>query len=262
MLSKYFSSVFFVLSKLLLFLLKPLTWIAVCMLASLFSRNALRKKRLLLASLLFLFLFGNTVLFNECMLRWEGRRSAIQEPDGAGVAIVLGGYASWDSVRSRGQLTEAGDRLFGAVRLWHSGHVRKVLLSGGTGDLFQKQRSEATFVRRMLQEAGLPDTAIVTESASRNTHENAIFTRQLCDSLKINGPFYLLTSAAHMPRSLGCFRKAGMEVVPYPQHFISKAGRGYDFQDYVLPSAGILFQWEALLKEWMGMLAYKATGKI
>lgn len=253
---------FFALSKLLLFLLKPLTWTAACLIAGLLVRNPLRKKRLLLGALALLMVFGNAALFNEVMLRWEGYARPLDQPGQPGTAIVLGGYASWDPVRERGQLTEAGDRLFGAVRLYHSGHVRKVLITGGAGDLFQKQRSEATYVRQMLQEAGVPDSAIVTESASRNTHENALFTRQLCDSLKIGGPFCLLTSAAHMPRSLGCFRKAGMEVIPYPQHFISKAGRGYNFQDYVLPSAGILFQWEALLKEWMGMLAYKATGKI
>lgn len=253
---------FFALSKLLLFLLKPLTWAAACLILGLISRQALRKKRLLLASLIILVVFGNAALFNEVMLAWESHRSPLPKPERRGTAVVLGGYASWDPVRERGQLTEAGDRLFGAIRLYHSGHVGKVLITGGAGDLFQKQRSEATFVRQMLQEAGVPDSAIVTESASRNTHENAVFTRHLCDSLKIGGPYYLLTSAAHMPRSLGCFRKAGMEVIPYPQHFISKAGRGYNFQDYVLPSAGILYQWEALLKEWMGMLAYKATGKI
>ena len=253
---------FFALSKLLLFLLKPLTWMAACLIAGLLARNPIRKKRFLLAALALLLVFGNAALFNEVMLRWEGHMQPLDKPGKRGTAIVLGGYASWDPVRRRGQLTEAGDRLFGAIRLYHSGHVNKLLITGGAGDLFQKQRSEATYVRQMLQEAGVPDSAIFAEAASRNTHENALFTRKLCDSLRIDGPYYLLTSASHMPRSVGCFQKAGMETIPYPQHFISKAGRGYNFQDYVLPSAGILFQWEALLKEWMGMLAYKATGKI
>ena len=253
---------FFALSKLLLFRTKPLTWALVCLLIGLLTKNALRKKRFLIGVALIVFLFGNAVLFNEVMLRWEGSRSRLPAPHAPGVAVVLGGYASWDPVRQRGQLTEAGDRLFGAIRLYHSGLVHKVLITGGAGDLFQKQRSEAAYVRQMLQEAGIPDSAIWAESASRNTHENAVFTRRLCDSLKVNGPFYLLTSAAHMPRSIGCFRKAGMDVIPYPQHFISKAGRGYNFQDYLLPSAYVLNQWEPLLKEWVGVLAYRLSGKI
>lgn len=253
---------FFALSKLLLFLTKPLTWVLVCLLIALLTRQALRKKRFLIAALVLLLLFGNAVIFNEVMLRWEGRQTAAEAPAEPGVAVVLGGYAAWDPVRQRGQLTEAGDRLYGALRLYHSKLARRILITGGAGDLFQKQRSEATFVRQMLREAGVPDSAILTEAASRNTHENAIFTRQLCDSLKIDGPFYLLTSASHMPRSLGCFRKAGMEVRPLPQHFVSKAGRGYNFQDYALPSAGVFYQWEALLKEWIGVLAYRLTGKM
>jgi uncharacterized SAM-binding protein YcdF (DUF218 family) len=254
--------VFFALSKLLLFLTKPLTWALVCLLIGLFTKNALRKKRFFLGAVLLLFFFGNAVLFNEVMLRWEGNRSPLPAPKTPGVAVVLGGYASWDPARQRGQLTEAGDRIFGAIRLYHSGLVRKVLITGGAGDLFQKQRSEATYVRQMLIETGIPDSAILAEAASRNTHENAVFTRRLCDSLKVSGPFYLLTSAAHMPRSLGCFRKAGIEVQALPQHYVSKAGRGYNFQDYLLPSAYVLNQWEPLLKEWVGVLAYRLSGKI
>jgi uncharacterized SAM-binding protein YcdF (DUF218 family) len=215
------------------------------------------------ASLLLLLLFGNSVLFNEAALLWEG--SSVDEPlsvrDSNAVAVVLGGYSLWDPVRKRGQLTEAGDRLYGGLTLYHRGLVGKILISGGSGDLFRKQRSEAEFVQNMLCDAGVRPDRILAEPASRNTFENALYSKKLIDSLRLPGPFYLVTSAAHMPRSLGCFRKAGLQVQPVRVHYLSKAGRGYTFQDWVLPNASCLYLWEALIKEWIGIMSYRLSGK-
>jgi uncharacterized SAM-binding protein YcdF (DUF218 family) len=256
--------VFFVLSKLLVFLIRPLTWILICGCWALFTQNQKRRKSLILASMLLLFLFGNGVVFNTCARAWE------EQPDSVAIkskmpyeaAIVLGGYAFWDAGRNRAQLSAAGDRLYYPLALYHQKQVRKLLLSGGSGSLMQRLRSEALYSREMLLHAGVNDSNMLLESSSRNTFENAQFSKKLSDSAKLKGPYLLVTSASHMPRAMACFKKAGMECIPYPVHFLSRTSGSYELKDWILPSTEILYHWEVLIKEWVGMIAYKLSGKI
>jgi uncharacterized SAM-binding protein YcdF (DUF218 family) len=256
--------VFFVLSKLLVFLIRPLTWMMVCGLWAIFTRNPQRRRNLLIASVLVLFLFGNGVLFNECAYAWEAEvdSSVMKSDKPYSVALVLGGYAAWDAGRKRAQLSEAADRLYYPIALYHEQKVRKLLLTGGSGSLMQRQRSEALYSRELLLRAGVHDSDIIIEAASRNTFENARFSKKCCDSLHLKGPYLLVTSASHMPRAAACFRKAGMDFNPYPVHFLSRTSGSYEFKDWILPSSEVLFHWELLVKEWVGMLAYQFSGKI
>lgn len=255
---------FFVLSKLLVFLIRPLTWILICGIWALFTQNQKRRKSLILTSMLLLFLFGNGVVFNTCARAWEEQADsvAIKSKMPYEAAIVLGGYAFWDAGRNRAQLSAAGDRLYYPLALYHQKQVRKLLLSGGSGSLMQRMRSEALYSREMLLHAGVNDSDMLLESSSRNTFENAQFSKKISDSAKLKGPFLLVTSASHMPRAMACFRKAGMECVPYPVHYLSRTSGSYEVKDWILPSTEILFHWEVLVKEWVGMLAYKLSGKV
>lgn len=255
---------FFVVSKLLVFLIRPLTWVMFCGLWAVFTRDQRRRKILLLSLLLVLFVFGNGVLFNEVAHAWERRAGVAQSvPDKQyRTAIVLGGYASWDAARSRAQLTEAADRLYYPIALYHGKKVQKILLTGGSGSLMQRLPSEALYARELLRRAGIHDSDIIIESASRNTFENAVFSKKICDSLHLNGANLLITSASHMPRAAACFKKAGFIFTTYPVHYLSRNSDSYELKDWLLPGTEVLFHWEMLIKEWVGVLAYKLSGKI
>jgi uncharacterized SAM-binding protein YcdF (DUF218 family) len=234
-----------------------------CGIWALITPKAKRRRNLVLASVLMVFFFGNGVVFNECAYAWETEAdSSLTKSDKPySAAVVLGGYASWDAGRNRAQLSEAADRLYYPIALYHTKKVRKLLLSGGSGSLLQRLPSEALYSRELLLQAGVHDSDILLEPASRNTFENAQFSRKICDSLHLKGPFLLVTSASHMPRSAACFRKAGMEFIPFPVHFMSRGGN-YELKDWILPSTEVLYHWELLIKEWVGMFAYKLSGKI
>jgi uncharacterized SAM-binding protein YcdF (DUF218 family) len=252
---------FFVLSKLLIVLLRPLCWILALSIWALITKNAKRKRKLLLIATCILFICSNKVLVNELARAWELPPVSSSEKLPS-TAVILGGYAEFDAKRNRVQLSDAADRLFSPVVLLHQKKLKKVILSGGAASLTGRLKPEADYVFPILKSLGIPDSSVLVENKSRNTFENAINTGLLLDSLKINDTILLVTSAFHMRRALGVFKKAGIKVKPYPVHFISDYGRGYFLPDWFIPSSEALFRTDALLKEWFGYFAYAVTGKL
>jgi uncharacterized SAM-binding protein YcdF (DUF218 family) len=108
---------------------------------------------------------------------------------------------------------------------------------------------------RLLEEWNIPSTAIQIEGRSINTHENAILSFQILAPLGIR-KILLVTSAMHMPRAAGAFRKAGFEVIAAPADFHSGWGEGY-FLEKWLPSAKSLVDSDTALYEWLGIAIYR-----
>jgi uncharacterized SAM-binding protein YcdF (DUF218 family) len=96
------------------------------------------------------------------------------------------------------------------------------------------------------------------EAKSRNTFENAVFTRDLVKP-KAGETWLLVTSAWHMPRSVGIFRRAGFPVIPYPVAYRT-FGDERDFRMSV-PTLDKLSALELGVREWIGLLAYWLSGK-
>jgi uncharacterized SAM-binding protein YcdF (DUF218 family) len=86
-------------------------------------------------------------------------------------------------------------------------------------------------------------------------------TKKILDSLKVNEPVLLVTSAGHMRRSMACFKKVGVAFITYPVNYQSHLDRKYSWDAILIPSAGTISKWDALIHEWVGYLAYKLTGK-
>jgi uncharacterized SAM-binding protein YcdF (DUF218 family) len=108
----------------------------------------------------------------------------------------------------------------------------------------------------LLQEWGLPASAILTEDHSVNTHENATMSFELLSARKIR-KIILVTSAIHMPRAVATFRKAGFEVVPAPADFYT----GWDGDDLSwIPSSDNLDNTESAMREWVGLWVYRQRG--
>lgn len=174
--------------------------------------------------------------------------------------IVLGG--ALDSARSeaRGQIILASDasRLTMGVELARRYPTARLIYSGGTGALLSREPAEALAARELWLSLGVPAERISFESKSRNTWENALFTRELLDP-KPSETWLLVTSAWHIPRSVGIFRRLGFNVTPFPVSY-----RTYgDDRDWQLNVSTFdrLFMLDVSVREWIGLLAYWLTGK-
>ncbi len=175
--------------------------------------------------------------------------------------VVLGGSLRMpnESHPSSG-ITNSSDRLLVALRLYRAGKAPWVVASGGDSPLLLKARSlhEADVMKAMLEEWGLPGSAILVEGLSVNTHENAVYTHRLLAPKGIQH-IILVTSAAHMPRAAATFRKAGFEVEAAPADFMT----GWDEESSVfdwVPASGALANSEFAIHEWIGIWAYRLHG--
>ncbi len=169
--------------------------------------------------------------------------------------IVLGGVS-----RVRGQiaLNESGSRILAGVGVALLQPWAKIILSGGDAHLIPRnvetEAEDAAFIFRM---AGLHGSRIILETRSRNTHENAVYTREL-STVTPGQRWLLITSAFHMPRAVGCFRAAGMNVIAYPVDFRTTGG----LADFEPPSsfANSLRLADVLANEAVGLIMYRILG--
>ena len=112
----------------------------------------------------------------------------------------------------------AGDRVMQAALLWRAGKVQTIIVTGGNLPWARASATDASFAAELLQAYGVPPDSIIVESNSRNTHENAINTAAIWRERHFRSGL-LVTSATHMPRALASFRKAGLDVAPWPADF-------------------------------------------
>ncbi|GAA4093918.1 hypothetical protein GCM10022392_15610 [Mucilaginibacter panaciglaebae] len=164
-------------------------------------------------------------------------------------AIVLGGF-SGDGGEDGGHFTEASDRFIQGVKLMDTRQVSHILISGGNGMLTPGSFREAAYVKTQLKKFNIPDSLILIESNSKNTVENAKFTKAILDRTHLPPPYLLVTSGFHMRRSLMLFRHAGLQVDPYPCHFLT-------FSTHLVigsffPDVNVLAKWEFYIKEVIG----------
>jgi uncharacterized SAM-binding protein YcdF (DUF218 family) len=258
---KTYFPMFFFLSKLLTFLLSPLVWVFVLLFLALFNRKARRRKKFLISGIFLLYLFSNEFICNEVYRSWEYPFTKLDNAETYDYAVVLGGFSNFDQASSRVKFNEAGDRFIQSYQLYQEGKVKKIFISGGSGSVLHQDETEADKVKDFLISLKVPDQDIVIEKASRNTHENAVNT---ADWLAKNDPHakcLLATSATHMRRALGCYKRAGINVTPYTTHRLTDP-RKFDPDTLFLPNAKNLMKWDIFLKELVGIVIYKVAGYI
>jgi uncharacterized SAM-binding protein YcdF (DUF218 family) len=168
--------------------------------------------------------------------------------------IVLGGAVEQRLTAAHGipALNGAAERMTEAVALALRYPEAQLVFTGGSSAVVPGGPTEADTARRLFADLGLPAARLVFEAQSRNTHENAVLTHRLVHP-QPGETWLLVTSASHMPRSVGVFRKAGWQVVPWPVNYVT----GWDpalWWQWPFPSR--LNQAEWALREWVGLAAY------
>jgi uncharacterized SAM-binding protein YcdF (DUF218 family) len=263
---------FYFFSKTLNYLLTPIGWLVAVLLLAFYTKNPVRRRRMIGVGLAILWVFGNPVLMNELTLRWEypiREIAAVRSgPDPAPpIAVLLTGgmvNISKDVSADRFLLGHEADRAGQALYLYKTGAIQKILISGGPGDLpFQRKPlgDEGEMTARFLIVAGVNPADIVLEPKSRNTHENALFSaRMLHDRFKTNRCL-LVTSAMHMRRAVACFNKENVQVMPFPGGFLSSR-RSFEPGEYILPREKTFAESLALVKEVVGYVVYRVMGYV
>ncbi|MGO9941839.1 MAG: YdcF family protein [Rhodoblastus sp.] len=253
---------FFVVSKLVWFIASPLHLLLIALGAGLFFASRRwygRPLAIAAATGLALMAFSplGVLLLRPLEDRFPMQSPIMAPPKGI---IVLGGALDERTTAARGQtsLNEAAERMTAAAALARRYPQALLVFSGGSGSLIDGSVKEAQTAHRVWSELGVPESQMMFEDQSRNTYENAVFTQKLVHPRK-DDKWLLVTSAYHMPRSIGIFRALGMNPLAFPVDYRTD---GND-EDYRPPVDGTLAMRnvETALREWVGLVAYRLTGK-
>ncbi len=245
---------FFALSKIFALLLKPIILMILVAVYGLFTKIQQRRQRAFTVLFGMLLFFSNPWIINELARCWEiGQREPDTITQPYDVGIVLGGYTETSAASPNGVVTfsRSGNRIMQALALYKTGKIRHILLTGGSGRILGEEATEATASRWYLQQVGVPDSAIWVEERSRNTLENALYSRHLLDSIAPNSRNLLISSAWHLRRAKACFDRVGLPCDLFGTDFFTEQDLGNPFH-WIQPSWECLMKWDYLLKEWVG----------
>jgi uncharacterized SAM-binding protein YcdF (DUF218 family) len=255
-------TLFFVFSKTLWIALKPETYFGVLLLGALVAvlRNRRRLAIGFLAAGVLSFVLIAAVPLGDLVLapleHHFGVRPPVEDPT---YIVVLGGAEANEQSAATGMVNvnDAGERLLAAVELALAYPRATLILSGGSGRLAGAVPSSAALMAEALTAAGIGIDRLLMEHQSRNTAENGRLSAELVGA-GVSAPTLLVTSAFHMPRSVGVFCAAGWSAItPYPVDHRTGNFRnriGWRF-------ATNLEDLNIGVREWIGLFAYRLTGR-
>lgn len=254
---------FFYLSKIFWFVMNPANIMAIIFLIGMVllwvGRDKAGKRVLTFFTVLAL-VFSTVPIGKWFSLTLEERFPQVKTlPEKVDGIIVLGGAVNPVMSQKRGQLTVFSnfERVFAFDELSERYPDAKLVYTGGSGSLTEQEFKEADFAREALQKLGMDINRVIFENQSRNTYENAVLSKALVSPLP-DETWVLITSAHHMPRAVGVFRKADWHVLPYPVDYSYPPDYELSLMfsyNYGLKSLG----WA--LHEAIGLVAYWATDK-
>jgi uncharacterized SAM-binding protein YcdF (DUF218 family) len=235
--------------------------ILACGVGLAYTRHARCGRRLttLGAAVLLVMAFGPVghMLAVPLETRFPSQPDDIDPPDGI---IVLGGAVdqALTAIHDRVSFGQAADRVIAPIALLRRYPKARLVFTGGAGTLRATTLTEAWAVRRFWRAVGVDEGNVVYEDRSRNTFENAVFSRELVKPRE-SERWLLITSAMHMPRAVGVFRKAGFPVIAYPVDFRTNG----EFWSVGVPgdTGSAIAMLEYAMHEWVGLVAYRLTGK-
>ncbi len=172
--------------------------------------------------------------------------------------VVLGGSFRLGLTADRGQvsLNWTAERVTAFVALARRYPTARLIFTGGVGSLRARPLTEADAARRLFADLGLDTARILFEGRSRNTHENALFAKELAGP-EAGEVWLLITSANHMPRAVGSFRKVGFTVTPHPVDYSTTQAGAVDWT----PQLGKGLIWlDRTAHEWYGLVVYRLYG--
>lgn len=264
-LSSVSGDLFFVASKVVWYITQPSNFIIVLFALGLFLlwRGWTRSGTRVIVVTVFIYAIGAlTPLSNILTFPLEDAysRPSVQDIGTPTGIIVLGGSVDTVTAGSRDEvsLTEAAERLTEAVALSRRFPNAKIVFSGGDGALLYHGVTEAESAARFFTEMGVDMSRVSFENRSRTTYENAAYSREMLNP-KPGERWLLVTSAFHMWRAQRCFIKAGFETTPWPVDYRTRGAQ--DSMRFPPRASEGWRRIDLVVKEWVGLVAYRITGR-
>jgi uncharacterized SAM-binding protein YcdF (DUF218 family) len=254
---------FFILSKTAAFLLLPsnfLILLGVVGLALLATRRRRAALTMMATSLVLLTLFGFLPVGGLLAAKLESRFPPWDAARGApdGIVVLGGGLASkLSNEYDEPVLTSDAGRITAIAKLARAYPKARIIYSNGDASLFATGEMDAKYLLLLLDSFGVARERITLETGSRNTVENAVFSKELAQP-KPGERWLLVTSAQHMPRAIGCFREAGFAVEAYPVAWHTQRHGSYMLRSSL---GGGLNTLDLAVHEWLGLIVYRLTGQ-
>ncbi len=261
---------FIFLSKFLPLLVYPMGAAALFLLfAWIFRRHRRFTKWLVILSFLILFIAGNRYASFALARTLEWRYATQAEPPSADVIVVLGGGTEPQvPPRPIVEVNAAADRMFYGAELYKEGKAPRILLSGGDIEFLSTgTQSPAQDMAAIMEMLGVPESALILQGNSQNTHEDAVYSCQWVKDHGLNS-ILLVTSATHMPRAMMLFEKEGCRVTAAPTDFtVTYAAwdrlwhpNVEEFFINLVPNYSNLSLFTRSLKEYIGIAVYRLQG--
>lgn len=256
------SSFSLIFSKLLTWAIYPFSLAGLVLLAALLTRGVSGWTRSLIATALVLLWGGGCRLTSETLVRsLEGySRPPASDVTADAIVVLGGGIQPATPPRRAVEVTDAGDRILEALRLWREGRASRIVTSGGSFE--RDARPQAAGAAELLKFLGVPADAILVQPGSLTTSEEAIVIWNLLEPYG-QRRILLVTSALHMRRAAERFRTQGFEVIPAPTDFIATDARkrsvGFTLLTW-LPRVESLSLTTRALHEWLGIAVARVSG--
>ena len=251
------TDMFFTLSKVFWTIAQPDHFLLLMLVLGLLLWKRFLGVLLVWLSVLMLLIISFFPVGNYLLRPLESQFMPATLPDSIAGIIVLGGGedAELSAIHGSPQFNSAAERLMVVPQLLQMYPETKVIFTGGSGSLLRPEYRGGDVASQWLEQQKLRERLVV-ERDSRNTFQNAIYTKELIEQYGENQDKWLLvTSAFHMPRSMGVFRNVGINVMAYPVDF--RTG-----EDRVRPDlTWNMHDFKTATREWIGLLAYYLTDK-
>ena len=252
------------LSKILPLLLLPIGIIfglLIIALLLLWRRKRKTSAVFIILAMTLLWVSSMPIVADTFLGRMEQQFPAVSLSDipASGCVVVLGGAVKPVlPPRVDIELSDSVDRIFKTASLYKAGKVQLIIVAGGNQPWSAFGQSEAEATSTLLVAMGVPDSAIMLDETSRNTRENAINAKTLLGEIDCERPL-LVTSAAHMKRSVASFEKIGIDVFPVSSDVRVARTTTFKILDF-LPHADALNMTTAAMREWIGQKVYQFRG--
>jgi len=181
-----------------------------------------------------------------------------QSPAADAIVVLGGGVGVAVPPRLYPDLKSEADRVMHAARLFSAGKAPWVIVSGGSIPFMGPKAPESNAMRVLLRDWGVPDSAILLDSVSQNTRENALQVQRILRQRGLH-KILLVTSAQHMRRALAVFAAAGIDAIASPTDYEEVGQAEHTLLDW-LPDASSLDRTTRALKEYLGYAVYRWRG--
>ena len=262
----------FGLYKLLKFLIYPFTWL--CLLVGALtlmvflpvSPQRLRWVRLLSTSACLVTLILGSPIVAAILLGLIEQQAKPLDPSTArrfdAIVVLGGGVEAQGTLRPRTELTSSSTRrTICGSDLFQQGWAPRLLLTGGDASVFGKGPKESIEMKRLARRMGVPEEALLVETRSRTTYENAVETKRILNEASV----LVVTSASHIPRAVALFRKQGLDATGYPCGYevTNRPGNVRDIDPFdLIPRVEALSAATKAVNELIGTVVYWIVGKL